>query len=134
MVETYDLKNANEGYQAKILVQVAGEDNNDNPKDEGYRNKQKDEKELREFLDRGKISVRHARGIIVGCGGAGKTTLLNRLANADYNVLENIEPTDYLDVHVNKFVLKKDGHMIPSNFFLWYYIYFLFKIKLRSFI
>lgn len=109
------MKNAKE---ANIHVNVAREDNDENSKDVEFRNKQKDEKELTDFLGRGKISVLHARGIIVGCGGAGKTTLLKRLANADYNVLEKIEPTGYVDVHVNKFVLTKDGHMIPSNFFL----------------
>lgn len=52
----------------------------------------------------------------MGCGGAGKTTLLKRLANANYNVLKKIKPTRYVDVHVNKFVLTKEGKMISSNF------------------
>lgn len=86
--------------------------------DKEYNNKQKDEdeKKLREFLRREKITVRHARGIIVGCSGAGKTTLLKRLGNANYNDLKKIKSTGFLDVHVNKFVLTKEGKMIPSNF------------------
>lgn len=87
--------------------------------DEEYKNKRKgeDEKKLRDFLRRKEITVRHARGIIVGCGGAGKTTLLKRLANANYKDLKKIKPTRYVDVHVNKFVLTKEGKMFPSNFF-----------------
>lgn len=86
--------------------------------DEEYIIKQKggDEKKLREFLGREKITVRHARGIIVGCGGAGKTTLLRRLANANFNDLQKIKSTVLVDVHVNKFVLTEEGTMIPSNF------------------
>lgn len=93
--------------------------------DEEYKNKQKggDEKKLRESLRREKITVRHARGIIVGCSGAGKTTLLRRLANANYNDLKKIKSTGLVDVHVNKFVLTEKGTMIPSNFVFRYIFY-----------
>lgn len=101
----------NDGYKTITHVHADGEDEK--------------EKKLREFLKRETITVRHARGIILGCGGAGKTTLLRRLANAKYEDITDIEQTCLLDVHVNKFVLTKENKMIPSNFFK----YFFFQNK-----
>lgn len=105
-------QNENDGYKTIPHVHADGEDEN--------------EKKLREFLKRETITVRHARGIILGCGGAGKTTLLRRLADAKYKDIKDIEETCVLDVHVNKFVLTKENKMIPSNFFK----YIFFKIKI----
>lgn len=58
------------------------------------------------------ITIRHIRGIIVGCGGAGKTTLLERLKGTSYQDLQKIESTVIADVHPNCFgVLEEDQNI-----------------------
>lgn len=54
----------------------------------------------------------------MGCSGVGKIMFLKRLVNVEYNDLGKYELIGFVDVYVNKFVLKKDGYMILSNFFL----------------
>lgn len=57
------------------------------------------------------ITIRHIRGIIVGCGGAGKTTLLERLKGTSYQDLPT-ESTVIADVHPNCFeVLEEDQNI-----------------------
>lgn len=78
---------------------------------------QMDEEKLKDFLSKGKMTVRHVRCIIVGCGGAGKTTLLKRLQNAKFKDLKNIERTELIDVHVNIFKVLENENTIQGILF-----------------
>ncbi|XP_062592577.1 uncharacterized protein LOC134254020 [Saccostrea cucullata] len=56
----------------------------------------------------GKITVRHARGIVVGCAGAGKTTLLYRLMGRAPQEINEIKSTRGLQIYEYVFNVK-DG-------------------------
>lgn len=62
------------------------------------------------------ITVRHIRGIIVGCGGAGKTTLLERLKGTRYPELKKIKSTVIVDVHPNCFDVLEKKKTIKCRF------------------
>lgn len=62
------------------------------------------------------ITIRHIRGIIVGCGGAGKTTLLERLKGTSYQDLQKIESTVIADVHPNCFEVLEEDQNIKCSF------------------
>lgn len=62
------------------------------------------------------ITIRHIRGIIVGCGGAGKTTLLERLKGTRYQKLKNIKSTVIADVHSNCFEVLEEDLTIKCSF------------------
>lgn len=74
-------------------------------------------KQNRAKIDRDEeITVRHIRGIIVGCGGAGKTTLLERLKGTRYPKLKNIRRTVIADVHSNCFEVLEEDKTIRCSF------------------
>ncbi|XP_061164369.1 uncharacterized protein LOC133173403 isoform X2 [Saccostrea echinata] len=56
----------------------------------------------------GKITVRHARGIVVGCAGAGKTTMLYRLIGKTLEEMKEICSTRGLQIYEYVFTVK-DG-------------------------
>lgn len=62
------------------------------------------------------ITIRHIRGIIVGCGGAGKTTLLERLKGTSYQKLKYIKSTVIADVHSNCFEVLEEDLTIKCRF------------------
>lgn len=70
-----------------------------------------------EKVDKDKeITIRHTRGIIVGCGGAGKTTFLERLKGASRKDLEKIKSTVIVDVHPNCFEVLEEEQTIKCSF------------------
>lgn len=72
----------------------------------------------REKIDKDeKFTVRHIRGIIVGCGRAGKTTLMERLKGTSYPKLKNIRSTVIADVHSNCFEVLEEDKTIRCSFF-----------------
>lgn len=73
----------------------------------------------------GRLTIFHARCIIVGCAGAGKTTFLKRLEGATLKDLTDVRETEPLDIHVSDFEVVKDKRTIQRN------VYFRFKITLR---
>lgn len=79
------------------------------------------EEKLRDFLSKGKMTVRHVRCIVVGCGGAGKSTLLRRLQNAKFKDLQEIKTTQLVDVHVNIFDVLENENTIQSNAYILLY-------------
>lgn len=65
--------------------------------------------QLEEYMRTGgKTTVRHALGVVVGCGGAGKTTLLYRLMGKNDNEIEEIKSTRGLEIHEHIFVVKDE--------------------------
>ncbi|XP_062588701.1 uncharacterized protein LOC134250361 [Saccostrea cucullata] len=57
-----------------------------------------------EKLKRGKTTMYHASGMIIGCAGSGKTTLLERLKGIDVNeIKKNISSTRGVDIHTDVF-------------------------------
>ncbi|XP_061193937.1 uncharacterized protein LOC133202179 [Saccostrea echinata] len=57
-----------------------------------------------ENLKRGKTTMYHASGMIIGCAGSGKTTLLERLKGIDLEeIKKNISSTRGVDIHSDVF-------------------------------
>ncbi|XP_061190973.1 uncharacterized protein LOC133199113 [Saccostrea echinata] len=55
-------------------------------------------------LKKGKTTMYHASGMIIGCAGSGKTTLLERLKGIDLEeIKENISSTRGVDIHTDVF-------------------------------
>lgn len=74
-----------------------------------------DEQKLREFLEKGELTLNHVRCIIAGCTGAGKTTLLRRLENVTFEELQGIKSTEMVDVQANRFEVLEEKETIQSN-------------------
>ncbi|XP_061170573.1 uncharacterized protein LOC133179912 [Saccostrea echinata] len=58
------------------------------------------------YMKKRKTTVRHARGIVVGCAGAGKTTLLYRLMGKSLDEIEEIKSTRELHVYEHIFFVR----------------------------
>ncbi|XP_062586675.1 uncharacterized protein LOC134248280 [Saccostrea cucullata] len=57
-----------------------------------------------ENLKKGKTTMYHASGMIIGCAGSGKTTLLERLKGIDLEeIKKNISSTRGVDIHTDVF-------------------------------
>ncbi|XP_062569597.1 uncharacterized protein LOC134231629 [Saccostrea cucullata] len=57
-----------------------------------------------ENLKKGKTTMYHASGMIIGCAGSGKTTLLERLKGIDLEeIKKNIRSTRGVDIHTDLF-------------------------------
>lgn len=76
--------------------------------------------ELREFLKKGQMKIRHTRGIIIGCAGAGKTTLLMRLQDIPYKKLKEKKTTEIVDVHVNSFEVLEEFTTIKGKLHIYF--------------
>ncbi|XP_062613226.1 uncharacterized protein LOC134275003, partial [Saccostrea cucullata] len=60
-----------------------------------------------ENLKKGKTTMYHASGMIIGCAGSGKTTLLERLKGIDLEeIKKNISSTRGVDIHTDVFDVK----------------------------
>ncbi|XP_062618328.1 uncharacterized protein LOC134279934 [Saccostrea cucullata] len=60
-----------------------------------------------ENLKKGKTTMFHASGMIIGCAGSGKTTLLERLKGIDLEeIKKNISSTRGVDIHTDVFDVK----------------------------
>ncbi|XP_061170568.1 uncharacterized protein LOC133179908 [Saccostrea echinata] len=59
------------------------------------------------YMKKGRTTVRHARGIVVGCAGAGKTTLLYRLMGKSLEEIKEIKSTRGLHVYQHIFSVRK---------------------------
>ncbi|XP_062592845.1 uncharacterized protein LOC134254339 isoform X2 [Saccostrea cucullata] len=70
------------------------------------------------YMKKGKTTVRHARGIVVGCGGAGKTTLLYRLMGKSLDEIKEIKSTRGLHVYEHIFLVKNEGLIATKDDFL----------------
>jgi ABC-type uncharacterized transport system ATPase subunit len=71
---------------------------------------------LEEYMrNGGKTTVRHALGVVVGCGGAGKTTLLHRLMGKNDDDIDKIESTRGLEIHEHIFRIKNEDFIGKSN-------------------
>ncbi|XP_062607995.1 uncharacterized protein LOC134269803 [Saccostrea cucullata] len=61
-----------------------------------------------ENLKKGKTTMYHASGMIIGCAGSGKTTLLERLKGIDLEkIKKNIRSTRGVDIHTDVFDVKE---------------------------
>ncbi|XP_062605626.1 uncharacterized protein LOC134267428 [Saccostrea cucullata] len=70
------------------------------------------------YMKNGKTTVRHARGIVVGCAGAGKTTLLYRLMGKSLDEIKEIKSTRGLHVYEHIFSVKNGDLTATDDEFL----------------
>ncbi|XP_062613760.1 probable serine/threonine-protein kinase pats1 isoform X2 [Saccostrea cucullata] len=69
-----------------------------------------------ENLKKGKTTMYHASGMIVGCAGSGKTTLLERLKGIDLEeIKKNISSTRGVDIHTDVFDVTDSIQANSSN-------------------
>ena len=69
-----------------------------------------------ENLKKGKTTMYHASGMIIGCAGSGKTTLLERLKGIDLEkIKKNIRSTRGVDIHTDVFDVKESIQGIFSS-------------------
>ncbi|XP_062593255.1 uncharacterized protein LOC134254740, partial [Saccostrea cucullata] len=70
------------------------------------------------YMKNGKTTVRHVRGIVVGCEGAGKTTLLYRLMGKSLNEIKEIKSTRGLHFYEHIFSVKNGDLSATDDEFL----------------
>ncbi|XP_062587458.1 uncharacterized protein LOC134249123 isoform X2 [Saccostrea cucullata] len=70
------------------------------------------------YMKNGKTTVRHARGIVVGCAGAGKTTLLYRLMGKSLDEIKEIKSTRGLHVYEHLFLVKNEDLIASEDYVL----------------
>ncbi|XP_062583390.1 uncharacterized protein LOC134245145, partial [Saccostrea cucullata] len=69
---------------------------------------------LMEYMEKGKTTVRHARGVVIGCAGVGKTTLLYRLMGKSLQEVKEIKSTRGLCVYEHIFSVEK-GDLVATD-------------------
>ncbi|XP_062584881.1 uncharacterized protein LOC134246510 [Saccostrea cucullata] len=66
-------------------------------------------------MENGKTTVRHARGVVIGCAGVGKTTLLYRLMGKSLQEIKKIKSTRGLCVYEHIFSVEKGDLVATEN-------------------
>ncbi|XP_062569563.1 uncharacterized protein LOC134231598 [Saccostrea cucullata] len=77
-----------------------------------------------ENLKKGKTTMYHATGMIIGCAGSGKTTLLERLKDIDLEeIKEKISSTRGVDIHTDVFDVTDSIQGILYSIYLFLHLF-----------